>query len=299
MNTEWLQDFLTLADTGNFTIAASKQNVSQAAFSRRIQALEAWVGVPLVNRQTHPIRFTADGLKFLEDANDLLVQLHDARTSLSNLEVGRNSHIKIVMPHALAKSRFVKWWRIWSADTKLSVTISIGNVAEVVAQFLAGNADILICHNGADMPLLLDPSNYMSYEMEKDRLSPYASTQVTQKYETRFPGTETHPLPLVRYTKGAYFARLVDLIITRAPNRLNCVTQIETDMSNILQDCVSAGFGIGWLPESAVQSEQTDFIRKLNVDGWSMDLTINAYMHKNTSGMAENLLWEKITQTRV
>ncbi|MGL4976364.1 MAG: LysR family transcriptional regulator, partial [Bosea sp. (in: a-proteobacteria)] len=41
MDIRWLQDFLTVAETGNFTRAAERRNASQAAFSRRIQSLEA------------------------------------------------------------------------------------------------------------------------------------------------------------------------------------------------------------------------------------------------------------------
>lgn len=36
MDIGWLQDFLTLAETRNFTKAGERRNSSQAAFSRRI-----------------------------------------------------------------------------------------------------------------------------------------------------------------------------------------------------------------------------------------------------------------------
>ena len=48
MELRWLQDFLMVAETGNFTRAAEKRNTSQAAFSRRIKSLEAWLGFDLI-----------------------------------------------------------------------------------------------------------------------------------------------------------------------------------------------------------------------------------------------------------
>ena len=43
----WLEDFLALVDSGNFSRAAELRHVTQPAFSRRIRALEDWVGVDL------------------------------------------------------------------------------------------------------------------------------------------------------------------------------------------------------------------------------------------------------------
>jgi DNA-binding transcriptional LysR family regulator len=50
MNLIWLEDFLALAATGNFSRAAEDRHSSQPAFSRRIRALEEWVGVDLFDR---------------------------------------------------------------------------------------------------------------------------------------------------------------------------------------------------------------------------------------------------------
>ena len=57
----WLEDFLALASTGNFTRAAEERHSSQPAFSRRIRALEEWLGAALVDRSTQPARLTEVG----------------------------------------------------------------------------------------------------------------------------------------------------------------------------------------------------------------------------------------------
>ena len=55
MDIMWLEDFIKLADEGNFSRAAEARNLTQPAFSRRIRALEDWVGATLVDRDTHRI----------------------------------------------------------------------------------------------------------------------------------------------------------------------------------------------------------------------------------------------------
>ena len=50
MDLDWVRDFLALAEHRTFSRAAEARNVTQPAFSRRIRALEEWVGTPLFLR---------------------------------------------------------------------------------------------------------------------------------------------------------------------------------------------------------------------------------------------------------
>ena len=64
METIWLEDFLALASELNFSRAAQRRHITQPAFSRRIRALESWVGAPLFTRTTHNVAMTAAGAVF-------------------------------------------------------------------------------------------------------------------------------------------------------------------------------------------------------------------------------------------
>ena len=72
MEIKWLKDFLVLNCEGNFRIAAKLRHVSQPAFSRRIQALEAWIGTPLINRNSKPSQLTEAGELFLPVAQEIV-----------------------------------------------------------------------------------------------------------------------------------------------------------------------------------------------------------------------------------
>lgn len=71
MDVKWLDDFLVLADCRSFTAASRLRNTSQSGLSRRIQSLEQWAGVRLVDREAHPLQLTEAGLRFLPVARDL------------------------------------------------------------------------------------------------------------------------------------------------------------------------------------------------------------------------------------
>ena len=58
MELKWLDDYIALIETGCFSAAAARRHVSQPAFSRRIQMLEDWLGVTLIDRTRKPLQFT-------------------------------------------------------------------------------------------------------------------------------------------------------------------------------------------------------------------------------------------------
>ena len=51
----WLEDLLAIKEAGSFRKAAQKRNITQPGLSRRIQALERWAAVELVNRAADPV----------------------------------------------------------------------------------------------------------------------------------------------------------------------------------------------------------------------------------------------------
>ncbi len=80
MEIKWVEDFLALNRTRNFTKAADFRNVTQPAFSRRIRGLEAWLGNSLFDRTSKPLRLTQAGERFVPIAEDLLSRAEIARS---------------------------------------------------------------------------------------------------------------------------------------------------------------------------------------------------------------------------
>jgi DNA-binding transcriptional LysR family regulator len=83
MNTKWAEDFLALVETRSFGRAATVRNSSPAAFSRRIQSLETWVGAELVDRSSSPLVLTAAGHSFRYIAVNIISQVNLAKNIVS------------------------------------------------------------------------------------------------------------------------------------------------------------------------------------------------------------------------
>ena len=111
MDLDWLKDFLALAEHGNFSRAADLRNVTQPAFSRRIRALEDWVGTQLFTRSVQGAGLTPAGTSFLPRAADLLRQLEEARRETSAVGARRASSISTAATHVLSFTFFPGWIR--------------------------------------------------------------------------------------------------------------------------------------------------------------------------------------------
>lgn len=293
MDIAWLQDFLALAETGNFTRAAARRNVSQAAFSRRIMALEEWLGVRLVDRSVVPAILTAEGRLFRGEAAETLTRLLDARTRLSGSFRGGNARVTIALPHALAVSRFTGWWKAWSEGTGISTATHIGNVTEVISRFISGSADILILHRGEQLPVLLEPKLFVSQAIEEDRLLPCISRSYAPAPDVD-AGAANAPVPLIMYSRNAYFARLIDGAIERAPRRIFGHHVVESEMAQVIRDCIAAGLGMGWISQCILTGQWQEKIRPVSIAGLSLDLPIVAYSRRNRRSAAAAEIWDRI-----
>ncbi|OZI52066.1 LysR family transcriptional regulator [Bordetella genomosp. 5] len=70
LNTQWLQTFRTVAETGGFTRAAERLDLTQAAVSQHIRHLESELG-PLLIRRTRRIELTPAGQALLQYCSEL------------------------------------------------------------------------------------------------------------------------------------------------------------------------------------------------------------------------------------
>ena len=297
MDIRWLQDFLTVAETGNFTRAAQLRNLSQAAFSRRIKALELWLGAPLIDRTSFPTRLTPDGELFRERAVEIVAQVTETRLSLSGTVVGRRNQIRIAVPHSLLTGRLPAWWSAWSKKTGLGVMWSVesGNVHEIVPALVTGNIDLLICYETVHAPIILPSDRYDHISIGKETLAPYASAASVAQKRNFFPGRKSAPVPLLMYSKNAIFAREVDAIIEKAPQKLIGRTVMETETAEVLEAMAAADHGVAWLPECVAKRAPAGVLERVDSSEWSTSLGIVAYRDKHSSGAAMERLWSLLS----
>jgi DNA-binding transcriptional LysR family regulator len=110
MQLKWLEDFIVLAQERSFTRAAELRHVTHPAFGRRIRALEAWAGTPLVERGSGgPVTLTPAGQSFLETAGHLARSLTQSHEELQSLAGRQARTVTLATGRTLARTVVADW----------------------------------------------------------------------------------------------------------------------------------------------------------------------------------------------
>jgi DNA-binding transcriptional LysR family regulator len=256
METKWLEDFVSLAETRSFSRSAQLRHVTQPAFSRRIQALESWAGTDLVDRSSYPTRLTPAGQTLYSQSLEMLQALQSTRAMLRGHTSAGQDVIEFAVPHTLAFT-FIPAW-VTSLREKFgpikSRLIAL-NVHDAVMRLVEGSCDLLIAYHHASQPFQLDPDRYEVVSLGEEVLAPYARPDADGAPMFKLPGRAGQPLPYLGYAPGAYLGQCVDLILKQSSVPIHLDRVYETDMAEGLKAMALEGHGVAFLPYSAVKKE--------------------------------------------
>jgi DNA-binding transcriptional LysR family regulator len=258
METRWLEDFVSLAETRSFSRSAQLRHVTQPAFSRRIQALEAWAGTDLVDRSSYPTRLTPAGEAFHAQALEILAGVHGARQTLRSQQAARQDVIDFAVPHTLAFTFFPHWLmdlraRFGALKTRLTAL----NVHDAAMRLTEGGCDLLIAYHHASQPLQLAPGRYQMLSLGQETLAPYARADAQGRplFALPAPAGGAQRQPLLGFAQSAYMARMVELILRQTGDAASLETLHETDMAEVLKAMALEGHGLAFLPTSLVRKD--------------------------------------------
>jgi DNA-binding transcriptional LysR family regulator len=300
METKWLEDFISLVETNNFSRSAALRHVTQPAFSRRIQSLENWLGTDLVDRTSYPTRLTPAGLVFYEQALEMLGQINGVRDLLRGKRADAQSSIDLAVPHTLSLTFIPKWITQLETDfAPINSRLMALNVHDAVLQLVEGGCDLLLCYHHPRQPVQLDPGRYDMLVLGREALRAYARCDKTRTPEFTLPGSKHAPLPFLSYTNNAYLGRMVELILADTKVPLHLENHYETDMAEGLKMMALEGRGIAFLPESAVTRELKQKLLA-RADGghaaWEIEMEIRLYRERPSPAkpgkMIVSRLWD-------
>jgi len=256
METRWLEDFVSLAETRSFSRSAQLRHVTQPAFSRRIQSLEAWAGTDLVDRSSYPTRLTPAGEAFLAQALEILASVQAARNTARSHQAAGQDVVEFAVPHTLAFTFFPHWLmdlrpRFGALKTRLLAL----NVHDAAMRLAEGGCDLLIAYHHPSQPLQLPPERYEMMAIGRETLAPFARPDARGEPMFRLPASAGQKVPLLGFGEGAYMGRMVALVLREAEAVTMVETVHESDIAEGLKAMALEGHGLAFLPSSAVRRE--------------------------------------------
>jgi DNA-binding transcriptional LysR family regulator len=285
METKWLEDFVSLAETRSFSRSAQLRHVTQPAFSRRIQALEAWAGTDLVDRSSYPTRLTPAGETLYGQSLEMLQALQSTRAMLRGHTSAGQDVIEFAVPHTLAFTFFPAW--LSSLRDKFgpikSRLIAL-NVHDAVVRLVEGGCDLLIAYHHPSLPFQLDADRYEMVSLGEEVIAPYCRPDTHGQPLFPLPGQASQPLPYLGYAPGAYLGLVVDFMLKQASTPIHLDRVYETDIAEGLKAMALEGHGLAFLPHSAarneVQAGKLVSAAPAGLPGMQITMDVRAYREK-------------------
>ncbi len=298
MNLKWLEDFLALCETRNFTEGARRRFLTQSALSKRMRALEIWLGAgTLLDRATNPLGITPAGLAFREAASQIVTLLNSARRTAASSRVD-TKNIYVSSTHSLSATFVPALSKLLSEKLRnetVCLHVAANNFGEALSRYERAECDYFLCYDSPTQSVALDHDEHSKLTLGTDYLVP-VSVPAGRSGDPYFAITRAaeRPLPYLAYTEESHLGRLVQghAAFTHIAARL--VAHAKSAYAETLRAGALTGLGVAWLPYSLIRSnlEDGELTLASHDDAHYIPLTIDVYRQREASRDEVLQCWE-------
>ncbi len=251
----WIEDFLALVDAGTFSRAAAMRHVTQPAFSRRIQMLEDWLGVELIDRHSQPLTLTPVAERHVPAFRSLLNDLMQLRSRMQSEHNG-SARIVLSTQHSLTMTRLPGLLELLTRrqSPRIDFNVFSEDRDKSVALFMRGEADLLLCMEEQNDPLQKLLPATLRLPMGEEKLIALSAAGKNGKALHRPKAGQA--LNLLKFPQDSFLGRIInDQVYTSLSRHYRLEIVHESVFLAGVKEMLLAGLGIAWLPESLVERE--------------------------------------------
>ena len=294
MRLEWLEDILAIAQTGSFSGAAERRNLTQSAFSRRIQLIEDHVGVELFDRSRKPVQLRPTTLAQSGQIEQISAALRQLVADLRRGDRVASNRIVISSQHSLTTSlapRIVQGLQDGGED--IYVRLRSANLDECLALLLSRQADLAIVYATPDPGEQLSGDYLETVDIARDRLIPVLRPDLAEAWQEG-----QAEVPYVAYPTDVFFGTIMaERILPRLDARSVALPRAETALTMAALEMAAAGVAVAWVPQS-LASLAPARVADLSAVLPACELTVRAIRLRGTRSPAEDLVWSSILSLR-
>lgn len=233
---ELMRTFVRIVEAGSLSAAARQLNTTQATVSRRLQSLEAMLGVKLVLRTTHAMKLTDDGERGYQHAKHIIdawLALEDGLNVTEDEPVGM---LRVRAPHAFGQQQLLTPLLSFLARyPNLSVEWMLN---DKTVDFLSDNIDCAI-RVGAEV----DPATVSVLLAEVPR-SVVATPALLAQFDAITLPEQLSSLPWIAI--NTFYQHNVSLThqYRREPVTIPIAPRLSTDSIYVARNAALAGLGV-------------------------------------------------------
>jgi DNA-binding transcriptional LysR family regulator len=253
MELKWLDDYIALIEAGSFSAAADRRHVSQPAFSRRIQALETWLGVDLIDRARKPLQFTPVAKDNQLAFRNLVARIYEFRAALKSESLD-SAGITIAAQHTLAASYVPHLLAgLRQLYPEQNFRIRSENRAESVALLIRGEAEILVTYDTPQLPCNVPEPLARRHRLGQDDLMLVAAPSLHKALNRVAEGAR---VPMLCFPPDSFFGQAVRAeAMPDLMRRQQVVVRCVSEFAMGLRELALAGEGAAWLPASLIRAD--------------------------------------------
>ena len=233
-----MESFVAVAQRGSLTAAAQAEGVAPAVVSRRLDGLEARLGVKLLARTTRRVSLTHEGSAFLEDCQRLLHDFASAEASVSAGGVKASGHLRITAPAGFGRRHVAPLVPLFLAEHP-DVSLSL-NLSDRVVDIVNEGVDCAVRVGD------LEDSSLVGVRLADNRRLCVASPAYLKR-----AGKPATPADLARHacltlSSEASQPRGWAFTIAGEPTHVRLNGRLDCTDGQVLHDWCIAGLGIAW-----------------------------------------------------
>ncbi|MCJ8322828.1 MAG: LysR family transcriptional regulator [Rhizobiales bacterium] len=302
MELKWLEDFLALYTCRNFHIAAKQRNVSQPAFSRRIQSLESWVKQPLFDRNARPATLTLAGKKLIPLAQELVRLSYQVREDIALQTENQEAKIRFATLNTLAQSFMPTWLKqlqpIISAE-QFYVDTGFGDLTGYLDALENNDVDFFVCYEAPETFFVGKDRIVSSLKLAEDALIPVVKPDADGKPTWWLPNPTSQTIPYL-CTRTEISIWPVREHIKKHYSDLEFKTVYESNIATALKSMVLEGFGVAWIPYS-MASEELSSGQLVRAAAQETDIIVDIKIYRNPKNKEPRLdrFWQAVASQEV
>jgi DNA-binding transcriptional LysR family regulator len=297
MNLIWLEDFLALAASGNFSRASDERHSSQPAFSRRIRSLEEWIGADLFDRTHQPATLTDVGKWFVGVAEEMVARVAKLPGEAKLIEDANAGTLRIASTHALSFTFLPRWLHnLGPASTVGQIQIMSDVLLRCEALMEQSKVQFVMSHAHAAAIGALDGESYRSTQVGNDVMVPVSRPDVhgAPMHRLDVPGGAT--VAALLYSEESGLGRILRAVLGRRLQRLPLHVDFTAHAASVLRTMALDGRGLGWLPLTLVDDDlKHGRLVAAAGEDWNVPLEIRLYRERGSSAKAAEAFWRAVT----